>query len=136
MFIDNSLVLGSKQAVTASAATTNSLDQLAAGQALPAGSVAVMQFLITTTVLASGGASTTTFSIQDSADNSTFTDIARSKDIAKASLTAGTVVSLVIPAGCRRYVAGYYTVSTNNWTAGNVTCQIVLDQDVTLDKVL
>lgn len=136
MFIDNLLVLGSAQAVTASAATTNSVDQLAAGCALPAGMVGIMQFLINTTVAATGGASTTTFSIQDSADNTTFADIARSADIGKATLVAGYVVSLIIPAGCRRYIQGYYTISTNNWTSGKVDCRIVLDQDVTLDKTL
>lgn len=136
MFIDSELVLGSAQTVTASAATTNSVDQKAAGSALPSGIIPIMQFLINTTVAATGGASTTTFSIQDSADNTTFADIARSADIAKATLVAGYVVALMIPPGARRYLAGYYTISTNNWTSGKVDCRIVLAQDVTLDKIL
>lgn len=136
MFIDNSLVLGSAQTVTASAATTSSIDTLAASGASPQGIVGTMQFLINTTVAASGGASTTTFSIQDSADNTTFADIARSADIAKASLVAGYVVNLIIPASHRRYLQGYYTISTNNWTSGKVDCRIVLDVDKTIDRNL
>lgn len=136
MIIDNLLVLASAQALTASGATTSSVDQLAAGAALPSGMVVKMQFLINTTVAATGGASTATFSIQDSADNSSFADIARSADIAKATLVAGYVIELLVPAGARRYLQGYVTMSTNNWTSGKIDCRLILDSDVTLDKTL
>jgi hypothetical protein len=127
MIIDKALVLGDAQAVTASAETTNVIDQLAAGGAKPQGVRAKVQFLIDTTCLAAGGASTVTFALQDSADNVTFATVVNSAAIAKASLVAGYIVELDIPVHTRRYLRGYYTVDTNDLTAGNIDCRIVLD---------
>lgn len=137
MIIDNLLVLGDAQVVTASAATTNVVDQLAAGDAISRG--AVVQFLIDTTCAATGGASNVTFALQTATDEAFTTPVtlASSAAIAKASLTAGAVpFQAVIPPGALRYLRGYYTVDTNNLTSGKIDCRIVLDQDKTIDKVL
>lgn len=138
MIIDAGLVMSSAQTVTASAASDSYIDMKAAGDALPQGVVPQVEFLINTTVLATGGASTTTFRLQTATDTA-FTiavDLAVSADIAKASLVAGYCVRLPIPPGMLRYVRAYYTVSTNNWTSGKVDARIILDGDRTLDKNL
>lgn len=137
MIIDNLLVLSDAQAITAAAASTNVVDQLAAGQALPQGIVPFVEFLVDTTALAAGGASNVTFALQDSADNVTFATIVATPAIAKATLVAGYVAGrLAIPPGARRYLRAYYTPDTNDLTAGKFDARIVLDADRTLDRSL
>lgn len=129
MYVDNNLVMSDAQAVTASAASTKSIDTATALRDIGGGEPIELVVVITTDVAASGGASTTTFSLQDSADNSTFATVLSSADIAKASLTAGTEVLRVrLPRGLRRYIQVYYTVSTNNWTSGAVSAFLTLDR--------
>lgn len=134
MIADLSLVLSDAQAVTASAASTNVVDSLAAGRAMTGN--ARVQFLVDTLPV-SAGSSTCVFSLQDSADNSTFADVIVSPAIAKATLVAGYVpFEAMIPAGIRRYIRGFYTVAVADFSAGKFDCRIVLDTDRTLDKSL
>jgi hypothetical protein len=137
MIIDNLLVLGDAQAVTTSAATTNIIDTLAAGNAIAPG--ALFQFLIDTAVTSSGAVSVT-FDIQTATDSAFTTPVTLSSSgaIAKASLVAGYVpLNVVIPTGCLEFLRGYYTL-TATANGGKIDARIVTagGNDVTLDKVL
>jgi len=134
MIIDYLTVLSDAQAVTASAASTNVIDTLAAGLARHPG--ARFQFLVDTTAAATGGASNVTFSIQDSADNSSFATILSSVAIPKATLVAGYVAFEGELPYHRRYVRGYYTVDTNDLTSGKFDLRIVEATGRTMDKAI
>jgi hypothetical protein len=135
MYVDNNLVMSDAQAVTASTASTKSIDCATALRDIGGGEAVELVVVITTTVAATGGASTTTFSLQDSSDNSSFSTVTSSADISKASLTAGTeVLRIHLPRGLRRYIQVYYTVSTNNWTSGAVSAFLTIDRQSNLAR--
>lgn len=138
MIMDLSLVFDSALALTATAASTNYIDTGAAGDALPPGLVAQVQFLINTTVAATGGASTTTFKLQTATDAafSSPIDLCISVDTPKATLVAGYVIQMVIPPGALRYLRAYYVVSTNNWTSGKVDARIILTNAKLIDGTM
>ena len=124
MIIDKLLQVSGAQAVTASAASTDVIDF---GQTNPNSGInqnTTMAITVDETATA-GGSATVTFSVQDSADNSTFADVAVTAAIGKASLTAGAQVLIPMPVQHRRYVRAYYTVATGPLTAGKVSAQIV-----------
>ena len=124
MYIDKNLQVSNEQAVTASAASTDVIDY---GQANPnAGLDDHSKLVITVDVAATAsGSATVTFSLQDSADNSTFADVAVTAAIAKADLVAGYQVVIPMPTKLRRYVRAYYTVATGPLTAGKFSAQVV-----------
>lgn len=124
MIIDKFNQVSDAQAVTASAASTDVIDF---GQANPnSGLNANTTLAITVDETATAaGAATVTFSLQDSADNSTFTDVAVTGAVPKASLAAGAQVLIPMPSKHRRYVRTYYTVATGPLTAGKFSAQIV-----------
>ena len=124
MIIDKFNQVSDAQAVTASAASTDVIDF---GQANPnSGLNANTTLAITVDEAATAaGAATVTFSMQDSADNSTFTDVAVTGAVPKASLAAGAQVLIPMPSKHRRYVRTYYTVATGPLTAGKFSAQIV-----------
>lgn len=139
MFIDYLTVLGDAQAVTTSAASTNTIDTLAAGDAALAGPGSMVKFLIDTTITSSQSISVT-FDLQTATD-SAFTSpvtLASSGPISRATLIAGNVpFQAIIPPGCLRYLRAYYT-SNGTIQAGKVDARIIPggDTDVTLDKQL
>lgn len=131
MIKDNLLVFSEAQAVTASAASTSVVDTLAAGDAMKPS--AIFECLIDTTCLASGGASNVTFELQTATDEAFTTPITLLKTaaIAKATLVAGyKPISAPIPTGAKRYLRAYYTVDTNNLTAGKIDAYIADTSDV------
>lgn len=116
MLIDNTLVLSEGQAVLATAASTNVVDQGAAGNAHShaafivrvdqtfAGSTAV-KVALETSAASNFGTKKEVFAVS----------------LAAADLVAGaTVVKAVLPAGLLRYIRGYYTV-TGEGTAGKLS---------------
>lgn len=117
MLLDNTLVLSEKQAVTASAASTNYIDQAAAGDAYGA------LWLVVKVDTTFATLTSLTIGIQ-TADASTFSSpvtLASSGAVAAASLTADSIVCCMrLPVGCKRYVRVYYTVGGSNATAGKV----------------
>lgn len=138
MFLDYLTILDSANAITTSAASTNTIDSIAAGEALaPWG--AMVQFLINTTITSSQSINVT-FDLQTATD-SAFTSpvtLCSSGAISRATLVAGNVpYQSVIPTGVLRYLRAYYT-SNGTIQAGKVDCRIVVagDSDVTIDKVL
>ena len=124
MFIDKTLQVSNEQAVTATAASTDVIDF---GQANPdVGMTDQCSMVITTDeAAAAAGAATVTFSVQDSADNSTFADVAVTAAIGKATLVAGYQHVIPMPTKLRRYCRVYYTVGTGPLTAGKFSAQVV-----------
>ena len=124
MYIDKALQVSNEQAVTATAASTDVIDF---GQANPdLGMTDQCSMVITTDEAATAsGAATVTFSVQDSADNSTFVDVAATAAIAKATLVAGYQHVIPMPTKLRRYCRVYYTVATGPLTAGKFSAQVV-----------
>ena len=129
MYVDQNNVLSDAQAVTATASSTKSIDTTTALRNIGSGEPVEVVILVTTTCLATAGASNVTFSLDDSADNSTFAVIAQSPAIAKGTLLAGyEAFRIRIPATSRRYVQVTYTVDTNNLTAGAFTSFLALNR--------
>lgn len=123
MYIDKNLQVSNEQAVTASAASTDVIDF---GQASPDIGMADLYAVITVDESATAaGAATVTFSVQDSADNSTFADVAVTAAIGKATLVAGYQHVIPMPTKLRRYSRVYYTVGTGPLTAGKFSAQVV-----------
>ena len=123
MFIDKALQVSNEQAVTSSAASTDVIDT---GQTTPDLGAADLYMVITTDEAATAsGSATVTFSLQDSADNSSFADVAVTAAIGKATLVAGYQHVIPLPTKLRRYLRAYYTVATGPLTAGKFSAQIV-----------
>jgi hypothetical protein len=124
MFIDKALQVSNEPAVTVSAASTDSIDF---GQPNPNVGLDDRSNMVITVdeSAAAAGAATVTFSVQDSADNATFADVAVTAAIGKASLAAGQQVVIPMPTKLRRYCRVYYTIGTGPLTAGKFSAQIV-----------
>ena len=127
--IDRFLQVSVAQAITTTAASTDVIDAGATknasiGRDIGAGTPLVMEFDVLTTATAAGEA-TVTFSVQDSADNATFADVAVTAAIGKASLAAGQQVVIPMPTKLRRYCRVYYTIGTGPLTTGKFSAQIV-----------
>ncbi|WP_428659462.1 Bbp16 family capsid cement protein [Reyranella sp.] len=127
--VDNNLYMSDAQAVTATASSTKSLDMATALRNVGGGEPIELVVQVATTVAASGGASNVTFSLDDSADNSSFAVVVQSPAIPKATLVAGyEALRIRLPVGLRRYIQVTYTVDTNNLTAGAFNAYLVLDR--------
>ena len=122
MLLDAALDFSDEQAVTATAASTNSidLDVVNRGQGNP-----LSVFVGVGTTFAGG--TSITFALQDSADDASFSTIASTGAIALADLTEGTVIDNIptIPPTSKRYVRLNYTVS-GTMTAGTINAGIKL----------
>ncbi len=117
MILDADLVFSSKQAVTATAASTNKVDLGAAGDAI--GQELTIHAVVDT---AFATLTSLTVSLETSADDSTWTTVLSGPAIARASLTKGASIFCVrVPQGLSRYVRLKYTVGGSNATAGKVT---------------
>jgi hypothetical protein len=121
--------MSDEQAVTATAASTNSIDLMAAGVLDDMSHRYRVKCSVGSEAAVSTGATTVTVALQDSADDSSFADTTlKSGAVAKASLVAGYLIfEGVLPRGTRRYVRGYYTVAVANLTAGKFNLQIEVD---------
>lgn len=124
MIIDKFLQVSDAQAVTASAASTDVIDF---GQTNPNVGLDDRTSLVVTVdeAATAAGAATVTFSVQDSADNSTFADVSVTAAIGKAALVAGYQIVIPMPTKLRRYCRVYYTVATGPLTAGKFSAQVV-----------
>ncbi len=117
MLLDQNAVLSDAQAVAANAASENVMDLGVAGNAVPGGLFAVCR--VDETV---AGASAVGVALQtaDTEDFATPQELAGAS-FAAADLTAGkTVFAVAVPAGVKRYVRAYYTV-TGSATAGKLS---------------
>mgnify|MGYP000871811203 CR=1 FL=1 len=117
MILDADLVFSNKQAVTATAASTNKIDLGVAGDAI--GQELTIHAVVDT---AFATLTSLTVSLETSADDSTWTTVLSGPAIARASLTKGASIFCVrVPQGLSRYVRLKYTVGGSNATAGKVT---------------
>lgn len=132
MILDKLLMFSEKQAVTASAASTDviylgPIDGIRRdiGVGYP------LEFWATVdTTATAAGAATLNVQLQTSPDNSTWTTIYDSGALALAALTAGKrLFSAKVPAGVQRYLRVNYSVGTGPLTAGAFTSGINLDVD-------
>lgn len=124
MYIDKNLQVSNAQVVTATAASTDVIDF---GQATPnTGMDGRSKMVITVSeAAAAAGAATVTFAVQDSADNSSFADVAVTAAIGKAALPVGAQVVIPMPTTLRRYCRVNYTIATGPLTAGKFSAQVV-----------
>lgn len=119
--LDQLTVLSDAQAVTADAASTNVINRGAAARELA--QPLTFEARVDTLFDSSGEAATLTIAIQGSATEafSTAVDLAATGAIAEASLTAGAVFRIIVPAGTAyQYLRGYYTTGTEDFTAGKI----------------
>lgn len=124
MHIDKLNQVSSEQAVTVSAASIDVIDFGQANPNLGLNNLSNMMINVDETVTAAGAA-TVTFAIQDSADNSSFSDVVLTSAIGKATLVAGYTINLQMPNKLRRYCRVFYTVGTGPLTAGKFSAQVV-----------
>ena len=118
MLLDKNTILSDAQAITTTAASTNTLDLTAAGNAVAGGLFAVCR-----TDVAFAGATSVQVSLQ-TADNSAFSSATTllSVTFAAADLAAAQklLMAMALPLGLKRYVRAYYTV-TGTATAGKLS---------------
>lgn len=138
MLLDTLLQLDAAHAYTATAVSTNVYDTgpvtSNTTRDLGAGGMLYLSILITTTVAASGGASTTVFTLESdsTADLATSATVHwTGQSIAKATLVAGYFYAKAVPlpAGTyERYVGIRFTPTTNDWTSGAASAWIHADR--------
>lgn len=80
------------------------------------------------TTFTSAGAATLTVRITTSSDNSTFTDLIKTKTFALSELKSGTKLynTQSLPQGAKRYIRVEYDVATAAMTAGTVFADLPL----------
>lgn len=115
--LDALLRLSDGQAITATAASTNSID---AGRDIGAGRP--LYLVVNVTEEFAGGTSLTV-ALQDSADGTTFASVVSHAAVLLADLTLGKQIVIGLPPGLRRYLRANYTAS-GTFTAGKVTAHI------------
>lgn len=126
MILDNELIFSKKQAITATATSTNSINTgsagVGAGRQLPV-------FLVVTEDF--NNLDSLNVALQESSDDGdtdSFADVL-SKSIGSADLVAGKELYLFdIPPGTEKYLRLNYTVSGSDPTNGALTSGIVLDE--------
>lgn len=133
MIIDKELMFSDAQAVTSTAASTNIID-LGVDRDLGdmAGKNLTLVVKTGADAFASTGSSTLTIALQTDSTSafSSATALWTSASIAKASLTADTVVAKIpVPRTTERYLRLNYTVGTADFTAGALTSALVLDAE-------
>ena len=130
MITDHENILSDEQAVTASAASTNYIDLQNTVNRV--GEPLIPVLTVDTTFDSAGDAATLTIAIRDDATDAMAGSpaaIVSSAVIAEADLVAGAKIHLPrLPASSRRYIDAYYTVGTENFTAGALTLGFVKDE--------
>ena len=122
MHIDKFLEVSDAQAVTTTAPSTDVIDTKQVRSNLGMSELELVVTLAETAIAA--GAATVAVTLQDSADNSAWRDIA-SKVLPLADMKAGASHVLGIPSQTQRYLRVNYTVATGPLTAGKFNAAIV-----------
>ncbi len=141
MMMDEKLIFSDAQAETTVAEhdSTNVIDQGAGTDAFGNALIAdagsggdIWLNVVVTEAVTSGGSATVQFKLEQSTDNSTFTDsILITAAIAKTTLAAGyTVIKAPLPSGLNRYLKMTYTIGTAALTAGKFTAYLSMQPDV------
>lgn len=123
MIIDSLLELSIKQAVTTSAASTNTVDF---GTKKPNTGNAAQNLYAVFTIPESFAGGSLTISLQDSADGTNFANVitGATVTVTAADLKEGSQHVIPMPISHRRYIRAYYTV-TGSMTAGKINAAIV-----------
>lgn len=134
MYVDNNLVFSDAQAITSTGASTKSVDAATALRNIGSGEPIELVIQVATAA-SSASASTVTFALQDSADNSSFTDVVVSPAVAMATMAAGAeVLRIQLPHTLRRYIQVNYTVATGPLTGGAFTAFLTLDRQANVAR--
>lgn len=121
MIIDSSLELSIKQAVTTTATSTNVVDFGLKNPNLGNGP-SPLYAVFTVNEAFTGGSMI--IILQDSENNSIFTNLITSVSMAATDLKAGAQYVMPLPVKHRRYIRAYYVV-TGSMTAGKINAAIV-----------
>lgn len=128
MYVDDTLVFSDAQAITSTGTSTKSIDTMTATRNIGAGEEIDLVIQVATAA-SSASASTVTFSLQDSSDNSSFTDVVVSPAVAMATMSGGAeVLRVTLPRTLRRYLQVNYTVATGPLTGGAFTAFLTDDR--------
>lgn len=131
MIFDSLLLLDTAAAITSSRASTNVID-LGNARDMGIGNRQNLKFLcMVTTTFTSTAAGTLTVAYQGSTDNSAWTTYAQSIAYASTALVAGTyLLAMDIPRNgiTDRYIRANYVNATATFSAGAVTCGLLLDR--------
>lgn len=134
MILDGLLLFDTALALTSDQVSTNVID-LQNARDMGIGDPEMKLVVTVGTAFASTTSSTLVISFQGSTDNSTFTTMALSPSIAKASMVANarlwdTVIPRIVPGqALPRYLRLSYDVVTADFTAGTLTAALVLDRN-------
>lgn len=124
MLIDKLLVMSMDQAITSTAASTDTLDLQKASTSVNRLPVLVRgKNLLPTTA-------TITVQLQESSDNNTWTTVETSRAYTGAELNSGLVGEVMLPVKPKRYVRLNYVVASGPFTAGTVYAHISNHRDV------
>ncbi len=134
MLLDIRARFADAQETTVSAASTDVIDTVAAGDSYE-GAWFVSRIDTATT---SGGSATVTFQLQTAATEDFTGDTAAtliaSTAFPVADLTAGKYYAARIPPGAKRYLRAYQVIATADLTAGKFDHFITNDIDVEINK--
>lgn len=128
MIIDSELELSDAQAVTAAAASTNTID-LGAARDIGVGEELYVVGVVTTAMTDASSDSTLAVKLQTD-DNSSFSSAADIQDLFTFPATSpvGTMkFARIQPAAFERYLRGYYTPANGNLTTGSFDLFITKD---------
>lgn len=131
MIRDNNLIFSDSQAITASAASTDIVDLVKAGDAL-AGAELYLAIQCRGTA-AAAGAATVNFILQTATDAAFTTPVTLfdSGAIEKADITLNKeLVKVKLPVGLERFIRVYYVVETGPLTAGKFDAFLVADVEI------
>jgi hypothetical protein len=128
MLLDAQLLLSDAQAVTADAASTNTIDlgDVTPKRVIGDGEPMALVIVVDVAADATTGDETYEFQLIESANaNLSSPDIILAKSVAAASLTAGAKVVIPVPPGSpvKRYLGAYYNVGG---TTPTITCTAFL----------
>lgn len=118
MLLDQNAMLSEAQSLSATAASTNTIDLTAAGDGVPGSLFFVVQV---DTAFTGEGTLKVALQTSDSSAFSSVTELLGTTYSASLLGTAGQVLCAVpVPAGLKRYARAYYTVSSVS--GGKITC--------------
>jgi len=134
MIFDNTLLLSDQQAITADAASTNTIDLIATGS--PFGGAPIVKDVGRTANVPLAIVVTEAFNnltslqvqVQTSPDNSTWTTIVSGMSVPLGTLTSGYSFKVIdsLPEGTSaRYVRLYYDITGTAPTTGKITAGVV-----------
>lgn len=126
MYIDKLATFSSGQEVTASAASTDHVNQGAEGDAYEGA------WIVARVGEAFDALTSLDIQIQtDDASNFSGAETLMEKNVAVADLTANTIVmKMRMPLGAKQYLRGYYEVNGSNATAGTIDLFVVPDVEM------